>query len=617
MQRTRIVLLALAICTGLGAWGLRPAAAAAGGTNPPLPAPLGIRVADWELPRPDGPTWSLARDGRDARVVVVLFLGTQCPINNLYLPAVADLHKKYGPKGVLFVGINSNQQDDPAAVARHAREYGLPFVVLKDARAKVADRFAAARTPEAFVLDETRTVRYRGRIDDRYDKGVQRPQATRHDLADAIDAVLTGQTVAHPVTEAAGCPIARPPQPARSPAGSQITYARQVSRIIQGHCQECHRPGEAGPFALMTYKDAAGWSAAIREVVAERRMPPWHADPAHGTFRNTRRLSDADRDTLLAWVDQGCPEGDAADLPPPRHFVEGWRIGKPDVVFTMKEAVKLPAQAPKGGVPYKFLLVGDPFPEEKWVQAVECRPGVAGVVHHITAFLLPPGTDVSNWDKKTNLEILLISYADDCFLGGYGPGEDPLIMPPSQAKRIPKGARLAFEMHYTPNGTACEDRSCCGLIYAQGPPRHQVLSGAVMQLLFRIPPGAEDHVVSATKKFDKPARLLCMCPHMHLRGKSFEFRLVQPDGSREVLLSVPRWDFNWQTNYYLAEPRLIPKGGKLECVAHYDNSAGNPNNPDPTKAVRWGEQSWEEMMNGFFDYYYEDETPRGYRETLW
>jgi len=605
MHGARLGLLGLVICGSAAIWVGRPTVAIYG-QDKTLPAPLGIRLADWTLPQSsDGKPWSLAHDGRDAKAVVVLFLGTQCPVNNLYLPALAALQKKYGPQGVLFVGINSNSQDDNAEVARHAKEFGLPFVMLKDEGAKVADRFAAARTPEAFVLDGTRTARYRGRIDDRYDKGVQRPQATHHELVDAIEAVLAGKEVVCPVTEPAGCRIGRPVRPSTE---ATVTYSKDVAPLLQKHCQECHRPGEAAPFPLLTYEDATAWSGAVREAVAERRMPPWHIDPAHGKFRNSRRLADADQLTILSWIDQGCPKGDPADQPPPRQFVPGWRIGKPDVTYTMPEAVQVPAQAPKGGIPYKFVRVSEPFTEEKWVKSVECRAGVPSVVHHITAFLLPPSTDLKRWQKKSELELLLTSYADDCFLGGSGPGENPLILPPGQAKRIPKGASIAFELHYTPNGTACADRSSVGLIFANEKPRHQVLSGAVMQLAIMIPPGASNYRVVATKTFDRPALLLSMCPHLHLRGKDFAWYLVRPDNSRELLLSLPRWDFNWQTNYNLQEPIRIPKGGKLECVAHFDNSAANPNNPDPKKWVFWGEQSWDEMLNGFFDYYWDDES---------
>jgi hypothetical protein len=607
MYRTRLGLCGLAICVGVLAAELRPRGTDRG-KDEALPAPLGIRLPDWTLPRSDdGRPWSLARDGRGARAVAVLFLGTQCPVNNLYLPILVALHEEYGPRGVLFVAVNSNEQDGGEAVARHAKESGLPFVVLKDAGAKVADRFAAARTPEAFVLDQTRTVRYRGRIDDRFDKGIQRARATQNDLAEALDAVLAGRAVKRPVTEAAGCPIARPPRPARPPAGARVTYTEHVARLVQEHCQECHRPGEAAPFSLLTYHDAASWSAALREVVQERRMPPWHADPAHGRFRNARRLADADRETILAWVDQGCPEGEPADLPPPRQFVRGWRIGRPDAVFTMPEAVAVPAEAPKGGIPYKFVLVTEPFPQEKWVQAVECRPGAPGVVHHITAYLVAPGTDARRWLQRSTVQQLLDSYSDDGFLAGYSPGEDPLVLPPGQAKRIAKGARIAFELHYTPNGTACADRSYVGLVYAKEPPRQPVRTGSVMQPLLLIPPGAADYRVVATRKLNRPAALLSLCPHMHVRAASAAFHLIRPDGSREVLLSVPRYDFSWQTNYYLAEPLHVPKESTIEFVVHYDNSPGNPNNPDPSKFVTWGEQSWDEMMIGFFEYYWEDE----------
>jgi thiol-disulfide isomerase/thioredoxin len=569
------------------------------------PPPLGIRVANWTLPRSsDGKPWSLADDARDAKVVVVLFLGTQCPINNLYGPILAEMARKLEPMGVVFVGINSNEQDDRDAIVEHSKRFGLPFPVLRDEGARIADRFAAQRTPEAFVLDGEQVVRYRGRIDDRFAKGVHRTQANRHDLAEAIDDVLAGRAVAHPASEAAGCPIARPETPVRAKDAAPVTYTKDVARILQRQCQECHRPGEGGPFSLLTYKDARSWSGAIREEVESNRMPPWHADPRHGKFRNERRLTDAERTTLLHWIDQGCAAGDAADLPAPRTFTKGWRIGPPDAVFTMPEPFSVPAVSPKGGIPYKFEIVSEPFEKETWVQAVECRPSEPGVVHHITAFLVAPSTDIKRWKEQSDLSQLLTSYSDESFLGGYGLGEDPLVLPPGQAKRIPKGARIAIELHYTPNGAACSDRSCVGLIYAAKPPEHQVFTGSAMQLLLLVRPGAAQQKFVAVKQFNKPATLLTLTPHMHLRGKSAEFTLIRPDGTRELLLSVPHYDFHWQTNYDLANPLTIPAGSKIEYTAIYDNSKENPSNPDPRAWVTWGEQSWDEMMIGFFEYHW-------------
>lgn len=576
-----------------------------------LPAPLGMRLADWALPvAGSGSVWSLPRDAREAKAVVVLFLGTGCPVNNLYLPVLADLHARYSPRGVVFVGVNSNSHDDRETVADHAKRFHLPFPVLKDDGAKVADRFAAARTPEAFVLDGDRTARYRGRIDDRYERGVTRSGVTKHELADAIDAILAGTAVAVPYTEPAGCPIARPPH-RKSTGAAEVTYARDIAPLMQKHCQDCHRPGEAAPFSLLTYKDAVGWSAAIREVVDERRMPPWHADPAYSRFRNSRRLADADRNMILTWIAQGCIEGNPADLPPPKAFVQGWRISQPDAVFELPTPVQVPAQAPKGGIPYKFVVVTEPFAEEKWVQSVECRPGDASVVHHITAFLVAPGTDISRWNKQSDLEQLLTSYSDDGFLGGYSPGEDPVLLPDGQAKRIPKGARIALELHYTPNGKPATDCSKVGLVYARTPPVHVIRTGDAMQPFLFIPPGAANHKVVAAKTLSRPTVLVSLCPHMHLRAKSAQFHVVRPDGSRELMLNVPRYDFNWQTDYYLAEPVVLPKGTKIEFTVVYDNSAANPNNPDPKAFVTWGEQSWQEMMIGFFEYYYEDERAGG------
>jgi hypothetical protein len=383
---------------------------------------------------------------------------------------------------------------------------------------------------------------------------------------------------------------------ARPKADATVTYGKHVTHIIQKHCQECHRPDQIGPMARLTYKDAAAWAESIKEVVLAGRMPPWHADPHVGTFANDRTLPKEDRDTLLAWIDQGCPEGDRRDLPPPREFPNTWRIGMPDLVLTMKDEFKVPAKALLGGVPYVYSIVARDFPEERWVQAAQARPGNRAVVHHIIAYVRPP--DKRGRDRFDGI--------GDGFLVAFAPGDLPATFPAGMAKRIPKGSTIFFQIHYTPNGTEQSDRSSVGLVFAKEPPAHEVHTSSVAQSRFVIPPGAANHRVDSTKTFAKDAVILSMNPHMHLRGKSFEYRVVFPDGRKETLLSVPKYDFNWQTNYCLAKPLAVPAGTKIECTAHFDNSADNPNNPDPTKAVRWGDQTWEEMMIGFVDYYYVD-----------
>jgi thiol-disulfide isomerase/thioredoxin len=584
------------------------------------PPPLGTRIADFSLPRAGGgPDWTFVKETRDAKAVVVLFLGTECPVNNAYAPTLAALHETYAPKGVVFVAVNSNQQDDAAAVAKHAREYGIPFPVLKDEGAAVADRFHAERTPEAVLLDGSLTARYRGRIDDQIGKGVKRAKATRQDLVEAINEVLAGKEVTRPFTEVAGCPIGRPAKPKAAAAASAVTYCKEVSRLIQKHCQVCHRPGEAGPFPLMTYSDAAAWAEAIREAVTEQRMPPWNADPAHGRFANDRRLTDADRSTLLAWIDQGCPEGNAADLPPARPYVTGWGIGKPDEIITMNKEVEVPARAPRGGLPYRYVMAGKPFAEDRWVCASEVRPGNRAVVHHINVYAMRPGAanlpDTDELSERLGKRLFEDPSAEKMKnipeLASFTPGDQLFELPPGMARYVPKGTRLVFELHYVANGKATTDRSAIGLKYLKEPPRHEVFQGLALNWAFVIPPNAANHRVKATFKFDHDSVIISMTPHMHLRGKSFEFRLVTPDGKEEVLLNVPKYDFGWQENYLLAEPRRVPKGSRLECTAHYDNSTANPNNPDPNAYVIWGDQSWDEMMMGYFDYYIDDaSTPK-------
>lgn len=550
----------------------------------------GSPVADFKLPGIDGKSWALA--DCKAKAVVVVFIGTQCPINNAYMPKLVDLEKEYTGKGVQIVAVNANSHNSLEAIQKHAKKFNLTFPVLRDEKSLLANRLGAERHPTAFLLDEKHVIRYQGRIDDQFGIGFTRPAPTRRDLAVAIDQVLAGKEVATANTKVEGCFITR--APAAKDAKSPVTYAKDVSRILQDRCQQCHRPGQIAPMPLLGYDDASSWSAMIAEVVRDGRMPPWHADPKHGQFANDRRLSDAEKKTLLAWIDAGCPRGDDKDLPEPKKFTDGWTIGQPDAVFTFKDPVTVPAKKVKGVLPYKWVLIETNFQEDKWVRAVEAKPGNHAVVHHIIVYVAVPGAK----REKT------IDGIGNGLLVAYAPGDLGSTFAPAAAKKIPKGAVLAFQMHYTPTDTEEIDRSSVGLVFADKPPQAEVKTRAAAQQIFAIPAFADNHKVVSRTTFDKDAVLYSMFPHMHLRGKDFQFEAIYPDNKREILLSVPRYDFGWQSNYVLQKPLRLPAGTRIECTAHFDNSKKNPNNPDPSHLVVWGEQTWHEMMIGFMDYAY-------------
>ena len=543
---------------------------------------VGVAAPEFDLRDSYGKAYRLD-DFADSKLVVVAFLGTDCPLVKLYAPRLNELAAEYASRGVAFVGINSNRQDPITKIGAYARRHEISFPILKDPDNTIADQFGALRTPEVFVLDADRVVRYWGRIDDQYGVGVQRAEPTRRDLATALDELLAGQSVSQPITDAPGCLIGRLP---RVEPHGDVTYSNQVSRILQQRCVNCHRPGEIGPFPLTTYDEVVGWSDMIREVVSEGRMPPWFADPAHGKYSNDARLTPTELEQLYAWIDHGSPEGDPADLPEPLVYAEGWQIPEPDAVFYMSDE-PYTVQA-EGVVDYQYFTVDPGFTEDKWVRIAEARPGNRAVVHHIIAFFQPPGGGDGLGASRGGV-------------AGYAPGMPPARFPEGVAIRVPAGSKLVFQMHYTPVGTEQQDRSCVGMVFADpSEVRREADGGMAGNVSFRIPPGASDHPVTSRKRFRKDTLLLSLTPHMHVRGKSFRYELEYPDGRREVLLNVPRYDFNWQLRYDLAEPVLVPKGSELHCYATFDNSEDNPFNPDPTAEVRFGEQTWEEMMFGFY-----------------
>jgi hypothetical protein len=368
----------------------------------------------------------------------------------------------------------------------------------------------------------------------------------------------------------------------------KVTFSKDVAPIFYKRCVECHRSGEIAPMSLMSYKDARPWAKAIKEKILERKMPPWLADPRYDHFENSRRLSQNEIDTLVAWVDGGALPGDEKDLPPPPKFEPGWIIGKPDVVLALQEEVSVPAD---GVIPYRYYTVPTQFTEDKWIQAAEIRPGNRGVVHHIIVFVQEPGAKTGSGPEGRGFK-----------LAGFAPGEQPKVFPTGTAKLVKAGSNLNFQLHYTPNGKPAKDRSHIGLIFAREPVRKKVLTGTATNFQFVIPPGDPNFEVKSSWTAKEDVRLVDLMPHMHLRGKDFTYTAVYPDGRSEIVLQVPKYDFNWQLLYRFKEPLLLPKGSRLDCVAHFDNSPNNKYNPDPAKEVRWGPQTWEEMMIGWFDY---------------
>jgi hypothetical protein len=391
-----------------------------------------------------------------------------------------------------------------------------------------------------------------------------------------------------------------------------VTFHRDVLPVLQHNCQGCHRPGEAAPMSLLTYKEARPWAKAMREAVLLKKMPPWFADPHVGKFVNDRSLAQKDIDTLVKWADSGAPEGDPNDAPKPVRFLEGWNIGTPDLVVEMPNEIDVPA---KGTIEYTYYVMPTGFTEDKWVRMSEVRPGNRRVVHHVIAFVREPG---SNWLKEAKPGVPYVPKkgtpdSENAFGGqwlvGYAPGTIPDELDPGQARLIKAGSDIILQLHYTADGKPEKDRTKVGFIFANEPPKERIFTMAVANGKFAIPPGADNHRVDSSFTIQQDVTLISMLPHMHLRGKAFEYRVTYPDGRKEEILRVPKYDFSWQLTYVPEKPLFLPKGSVVQCTAWFDNSPNNPNNPDPTAEVHFGDQSWEEMMIGFLNVAFDPSIP--------
>jgi peroxiredoxin len=553
------------------------------------PLLVGKQVSEFSAKDFRGRSHSLS-EYSDSSVVVLAFLGTECPLAKLYGPRLASISRQYSDKGVTILGVNSNRHDSITEISAYARLHEIDFPILKDLDNRIADQVGATRTPEILVLDQKRVVRYHGRVDDQYGVGYIRDEPQKAFVTDAIDSLLASRPVTTATTEVVGCFIGRQRKP---DPDSEVTFSNQIARILNKHCVECHREGEIAPFSLTSYDEVVGWGETIVEVVDDRRMPPWHADPKHGDFLNARVMTADEKSQLKQWVDAGCPEGDRSQLPKSPIYTNGWQLPRePDLVVNMRdEPFDVPAE---GTVRYQYFQVDPGFKEDKWVKAAELQPGNRAVVHHILVFVQPPKGRSKGMSSTTGE-----------FLAAYVPGHRAPHYPQGMAKLIPAGSKLAFQLHYTPIGTAQQDLSRLGLTFAAADETIDqvvVTQQASNHRGLVIPPNADNHRVEArSQTAPTDVEILAFMPHMHLRGKSFSYEAHFPDGRKETLLDVPQYDFNWQTAYRVSKPIELPKGAYLQCVAHFDNSENNLSNPDATQTVRWGDQTWNEMMIGYFD----------------
>ncbi|MHC5110043.1 MAG: redoxin domain-containing protein [Planctomycetota bacterium] len=548
---------------------------------------IGEKLVDVSLTTLDGKPTKLL-DQHTGKVLVVAYTGVGCPISGRYAPRLMKLLKKNEKKGVRFVGINANPHDSPEKISKDIAELGITFPVLKDVDQELTRQLDAKTTTEVFVVDKDNVIRYRGMIDDQYAVGAQRKNPKNKYLKDAINSVIRGKDVFTKRTVAPGCLITR--LKSTSP-DMDATYANHIAPIIQENCQQCHRKGQVAPFPLESYEQVRGWSAMIYSVLEENRMPPWNAHPEFdGQFVNQRRLDPGDKQLLMAWIRGGMARGNPEEDPPKKKWPKGWRIGKPHKIFTMQRSFTVPAD---GIVEYQYFRVPTNFKKDMWISAMEAKPGAADVVHHILAFVV---------DGKIADADLRGLGTTDGFLCATVPGDTPSIFPKGVAKRLPAGASLWMQIHYTTNGKKRKDKCSIAMIFTEEPVEKEVLTRGIMNGSFAIPPGAENHEVRADMTFDRDTTILSLYPHMHFRGKDWRFIAHYPDGREKTLLYVPQYDYNWQESYIYKNPVVLPKGTRLECVAHFDNSANNFVNPDPTATVRFGEQSWDEMMIGYIDY---------------
>lgn len=550
----------------------------------------------------------------DTEALACVFMSKDCPIAQQYIPRLMAMYHElndidpqttsYDPykERVRLLAVYSNAGDDVYEMARHAQALDYPFPALLDVEGRLAEQLGIRRTPEVVVFDHDLTIRYHGAIDDQYFKGGVKPKPRKHYLKDGLTSLIAGEKISPRETLAAGCLL----EPhGRDSESADVSFYKDVLPVMQTHCQTCHRWGEVGPFPLVTYDDVADHAEMIREVVRERRMPPWPAEsPRH--FTKDVRLSVEQIAAIQSWVQGGLAKGRESDAPPAATWPEKrtWKIGEPEVVYEMPQAFTIPAA---GLVEYQYYRFKTGFEEDRWVRGVEIQAGEPRVVHHLLVHQVPTGGGLGAFDM---LELYggLGASRTNTLVGDYSPGDDNAARKYSQDSglRIRAGNDIVFEVHYTPIGTELADRSRMGLILADTAPQREIKSRLFLKPRgrFLIPKRHPHFRMQDTYWFETDVRILGVRPHMHLRAKNYKLDVVHPDEDErtEPILTIPIWDYFWHKTYMFEEPVVLKAGKELLATVVYDNSEFNPNNPDPDYETPWGQGTEHEMFNTFILY---------------
>jgi hypothetical protein len=553
-----------------------------------LLSPISSAVDNFVLLDQNGEAQDLFYD-KQSKAIVVMIHGNGCQIIRSILPDFNALRDEYEGKGVRFLMLNANLQDSRETIASEALEWGIEIPILIDSAQIIGPSLGVTRTAEVLVINAvSREISYRGAINDRVYYERQKKEASEHYVKNALDAVLAGEQVAVSEVKSVGCIVNFPSR------DQEISYSDTIAPLLVNNCVACHQQGGIAPWAMSEYRMVQGFAPMMREVVRTKRMPPWHADPEIGEWQHDAGLSAEETNILINWIEAGAKRGDGEDpLVAFKPSQQQWPLGEPDLIVEVP-AFDVPAS---GIVEYQFPVVANTLDKDAWVVAATVVPGDTQAVHHVllgSADQPPQADDLENVFQN--------------YIMGYAPGNESAHMPEGTGVFVPKGGVYLLQIHYTPYGKKSTDTTKIGLYFADKPPQNFLRNHVVANSRLSIPPYAAKHEEKAYFEFWNDAVIYGLVPHAHYRGRSSSFDLIYPDGSKETILSVPNYDFNWQRTYVFTEPKSVPAGTKIIHRTLYDNSANNPGNPDPSRRVPWGLQSEDEMLYGSVSYSWVDET---------